>query len=92
VVNGAFAVEVTARDAQGVTAPGFGGVVTLTLQGPIAIGGGLSGQTSVTATNGIATFNNLKVTGLCTGCTLVASASGLTSATSRSFNVLLSLP
>jgi hypothetical protein len=38
--------------------------------------------------NGVATFSNLKVTGLCTGCTLVASASGLSSATSSSFNVL----
>jgi hypothetical protein len=63
--------------------------VTVTLQGPIAIGGGLQGQKSVTAVNGIATFNNLSVSGLCTGCTLVASASGLTSATSRSFNVAL---
>ena len=91
LINGTFSVEVTARDAQGLTATGFGEVVTLSLQGPIAVGG-LNGQTSVTAVNGIATFSNLKVTGVCTGCTLVASASGVTSATSSAFNVVLSLP
>jgi hypothetical protein len=91
LLNGTFSVEVTARDDQGQTATGFAAVVTLTLQGPIATGG-LNGQTSVTAVNGIATFSNLKVTGLCTGCTLVASASGVTSATSSVFNVVLSLP
>ena len=86
-LNGSFSVEVTAFDAQGGTATGFTGVVSLTLQGPIAAGG-LSGTTSVNAVNGIATFNNLKVTGLCTGCTLVATSPGLTGATSTSFNVI----
>jgi hypothetical protein len=90
LISGSFSVEVTARDAQGLTAPGFGGVVTLTLQGSGLAG--LNGQTNVTAVNGIATFNNLSVTGLCTGCRLVAAASGLTSATSRAFNVVLTLP
>jgi len=88
VLNGAFSVEVTARDAQGATATGFSDVVSLTLQGPV-IGGGLSGQTSVNAVNGIATFTNLHVTGLCTGCTLTAAASGLAGATSTSFNVIV---
>ena len=64
--------------------------MTLTLQGSGVAS--LNGQTTVTAVNGIATFNNLSVTGLCTGCRLVASASGLTSATSRAFDVVLSLP
>jgi len=75
------------RDAQGGTAVGYSQPVTITLQGPIAASA-LSGQTTVTPVNGIATFSNLKVTGLCTGCTLVASASGVTSATSTSFNVI----
>ncbi|PYP09153.1 MAG: hypothetical protein DMD59_09920 [Gemmatimonadetes bacterium] len=78
----------TARDSQGGTATGFGGVVSLTLEGPIAVGGGLSGTTTVNAVNGIATFSNLKVTGVCTGCTLVATSPGLVSATSTSFNVI----
>ena len=80
-----------ALDAQGGTATGFGGTVTVTLQGSISIGG-LEGQKSVTAVNGIATFNNLTVTGLCTGCRLVATAPGLTSTTSQPFDVVLGLP
>ena len=86
LINGAFSVEVTARDANGNTATSFSGEVSLTLQG-IAVGG-LNGDASVPAVNGVATFSDLRVTGLCTGCTLKASAPGLTGATSRSFNVL----
>ena len=55
--------------------------------GPIAIGG-LNGTKSVNAVNGIATFNNLSVTGLCTGCWLTATAAGLTGATSGTFSVI----
>jgi hypothetical protein len=87
MLNGTFSVEVTARDAQGATATAFSASVSLTLQGPV-LAGGLSGTTSVTAVNGVATFNDLRVTGLCTGCTLTAAASGLTSATSSPFNVV----
>ena len=87
VLNGTFSVEVTARDAQGATATGFSALVSVTLEGPV-VAGGLSGQTSVNAVNGIATFSNLRVTGLCTGCTLRAAASGLAGATSSTFNVV----
>jgi len=86
LVGGSFSVEVTAFDAQGGTATGFTGLVSLTLQGQIVLGV-LSGQTSVNAVNGIATFNNLKITGACTGCTLTATAAGLTGATSATFSV-----
>jgi len=84
-VGGSFSVEVTAYDAQGGTATGFTGLVSLTLQGQIVLGV-LSGQTSVNAVNGIATFNNLKLTGACTGCSLTATANGLTGATSGTFS------
>ena len=87
VLNSAFSVEVTARDAQRGTATGFSGTVSLTLQGPV-VAGGLSGTTSVNAVNGIATFSNLHVTGLCTSCTLQAAASGLAGATSTPFSVV----
>jgi len=90
-LTNSFSVEVTAFDAQNQTATSFSGAVRLTLQGPIAVGGGLSGRTTVNAVNGIATFTNLSVTGICTGCTLVATAQGLASATSRPFNVTLGL-
>jgi hypothetical protein len=49
----------------------------------------LSGPKSVNAVNGIATFSNLHVTGLCTGCRLTAAASGLAGATSSTFNVII---
>jgi len=88
VLSGTFSVEVTARDAQGATATNFSALVSLTLEGPV-VAGGLSGQTSVNAVNGIATFSNLHVTGLCTGCTLTAAASGLAGARSTPFNVVV---
>ncbi len=87
MLNGAFSVEVTARDAQGATATSFSKPISLTLEGPILIGR-LSGTKTVNAVNGVATFNNLSVTGLCTGCRLKAAASGVAGATSSSFNVI----
>jgi len=87
VLNSTFSVEVTARDAQGATATDYSGTISLTLEGPV-ITGGLSGTTSVNAVNGIATFSDLHVTGLCTSCTLRAAASGLAGATSSAFVVV----
>ena len=86
-VGGSFSVQVTAYDSQGGTATGFTGLVSLTLEGQIVLGV-LSGQKSVNAVNGIATFNNLSVTGLCTQCWLTATAAGLTGATSGKFDVI----
>ena len=77
----------TAFDSQGGTATGFTGLVTVKLEGPIALGV-LNGTKSVNAVNGIATFNNLSVTGLCTGCWLTATANGLSGATSGTFDVI----
>lgn len=87
LLNGTFSVEVTARDANGNTATTFSGPVSLMLEGPVLLGG-LSGDTNQPAVNGVATLSNLRITGLCTGCSLKASAPGLTGATSRSFSVL----
>jgi hypothetical protein len=88
VLQTTFSVTVQALNDQGGVATGFTGTVQLTLQGPIAIGG-LQGTTQVAAVGGIARFTNLRVTGLCVGCSLVANASGLTGATSSSFSVVL---
>jgi len=85
-VDASFSVVVTARDAQGGTATSFSGTVDLTLEGAIVVGS-LSGNTHVNAVNGVATFNNLHITGLCTSCVLKAAASGLTGATSNTFTV-----
>ncbi len=47
----------------------------------------LGGTTTVAAVNGVATFSNLSITKVGTGYTLIASSSGLTSATSSAFNI-----
>jgi len=80
------AVQVTARDASGNTATTFTGNVTVAL-GVNPGGATLSGTTSTTAVNGVATFANLSVNKVGTAYTLVATASGLTGATSAAFNV-----
>ena len=87
VLSTTFSVTVTALNDQGGVAPGFTGAVQLTLQGPIAVGG-LEGTTQVNAVAGIARFTNLRVTGVCVGCSLVASSGGLAGATSSTFNVV----
>jgi len=80
------AVEVTVLDAQGNTATGFSGNITVAI-GTNAGGGTLSGTTSVGAANGVATFSNLRIDKAGSGYTLAASASGLTGATSNSFDI-----
>src|SRR5436190_957150 len=80
------AVQVTVQDAQGNT------VTTATTSITLAIGtnpasGTLSGTTTVAAINGVATFANLSINNSGTGYTLIASATGLTSATSTAFNI-----
>jgi hypothetical protein len=49
--------------------------------------GSLSGTLAVAASSGIATFSNLVINRIGTGYTLVASSTGLTSATSTAFNI-----
>jgi hypothetical protein len=72
---------------QGGVATDFTGPVQVTLQGPIAVGG-LSGTRQVNAVGGIARFTNLRVTGACVGCSLMATAGGLSGATSAPFTVV----
>jgi uncharacterized repeat protein (TIGR01451 family) len=50
-------------------------------------GGTLSGTLNATAVKGFASFDDLRVSQVGTGYTLVATASGLTSATSSTFNI-----
>lgn len=80
------AVRVTVRDALDNT------VTTPAVSLSIAIGnnpGGatLGGTTTVTTSNGVATFSNITFDKLGTGYTLVASRTSLTAATSSAFNV-----
>src|SRR5512143_1550663 len=81
-------VQVTVMDAYGNT------VVSDTRQVQVALGsnpgdGTLSGATTMAAVAGIATFLDLKVDGTAAGYTLVATATGLTGATSAPFGVPL---
>src|SRR5436190_2184361 len=80
------AVRVSALDDAGNVVTGFTGLITVAL-GANPGGGTLSGTTSVTAVNGVATFSTLSINNPGTGYTLVASASGLTGNTSTSVNI-----
>jgi hypothetical protein len=83
-------VRVTAFDAFGNTATSLAGNVTIAIgTDPSLLGAHLSGTTSVPAVSGVATFDDLSIDQLGTGYTLVASASGLTGATSSPFNITL---
>src|SRR3989441_1035529 len=79
-------VQVAALDASEHVVQGFTGAIGLALQ-PASNGGTLSGGTPINAVNGIATFPSLSVDKAGNGYTLRATASGLTDATSNTFNV-----
>src|SRR6058998_2774205 len=79
-------VQVAALDASEHVVQGFTGTIGLALE-PASNGGTLSGGTPINAVNGIATFPSLSVDKAGTGYTLRATASGLTDATSNTFNV-----
>src|SRR5207249_239489 len=72
--------------AQGNTATGFSGNVTMAL-GANPGSGTLAGTTTVAAASGVATFANLSINQAGTEYTLTAAASGPTSATSNPFTV-----
>jgi hypothetical protein len=84
------AVVVDVRDA-------FGNHVNSSATVAMAIGtnpgsGTLAGTTSQGAVNGVATFADLAINNTGTGYTLVASSTGLTSATSAAFNITAPAP
>ena len=80
------AVQVSAVDAFGNPAPTFTGTVTVAMlvnpQGAV-----LSGTLSRAAIAGVATFNDLQLSGVGTGLTLLATATGLASDTSAAFAI-----
>src|SRR5207247_50414 len=78
--------QVSARDAQGNVVTGFAGGVTVAL-GTNPSSGTLAGTTTVPAVSGVATFGTLSVDKVGTGYTLTAATTGLTGATSNSFNI-----
>jgi hypothetical protein len=80
------AVTVAIEDALGDVVTSSNASVTIAI-GANAAGGTLAGTTTATAVAGVATFSNLSIVKVGTGYTLVASAAGLTGATSSAFNV-----
>ncbi|HKE90138.1 MAG TPA: alkaline phosphatase family protein, partial [Gemmatimonadales bacterium] len=80
------AVAVTASDLAGNLATSYSGAVTVAI-GANPGSGTLSGTATQSAVAGVATFTGLSINSAGTGYTLVASANGVTSATSGSFDV-----
>ena len=79
------AVQVVARDFSGQTATGFTGDVTVDIAGVTGVA--LQGTTTVTAVGGVATFSDLHVDRSGTSYELTATAAGLPTATSASFDI-----
>src|SRR5438552_3775982 len=85
------AVRVSALDEAGNVVTGFTGLIRVAL-GADPGGGTVAGTTSVNAVSGVATFSTLSINNAGNGYTLTASASGLTGATSASFNITAAPP
>jgi VCBS repeat-containing protein len=81
------AVQVAIQDAGGNTVTSANSAVTLAI-GSNPAGGTLSGTLTVGAVNGVATFSNLSIDRSGNGYTLTAAASGLTGATSPTFDIV----
>ncbi len=82
----AIPLQVTAMDAFGNTNTSFTGNITVAIANNPA-GGTLSGTMTVSASQGIATFMDLRIDQVGSGYTLAATAPGLTPDTSASFDV-----
>jgi len=85
------AIEVAVQDGGGSTVPGATNTITLAF-GANPGGAALSGTVTVGAVNGIARFSDIAVGRAAQGYTLVATATGLTSATSGGFNISPAAP
>jgi CSLREA domain-containing protein len=77
---------VRAEDTSGGLVPDYTGTVTLAIKINPA-GGTLGGTTSVPASGGVASFGGLSIDRAGAGYTLIASAAGLSPATSAPFNI-----
>ncbi len=82
------AVRVAAQDAFGNVAAAFTTAITVAIQGGSGSGGAvLGGTTTQTPSGGVATFADLTISRTGTNYRLVATASGVSSVTSASFNI-----
>ena len=82
-----FGLKIAVEDRLGDVITSYSGTVTIAL-GNNPGGGSLGGTLKVNVSNGVATFSGLTLDTADTGYTLVATATGLTSATTGSFNVV----
>src|SRR3989475_568008 len=80
------AVQVTAQDAQGNTASGFTGNVSVAI-GTNPGGGTLSGTATAAAVGGVVSFGSLSIDKAGTGYTLATRPTGLTGATRSTLNL-----
>jgi hypothetical protein len=85
------AVQVAVRDTLGNTDPNFVGSVSVAL-GANPSGAFLDGTTTVDVVSGVARFADLSLNKVGSGFTLVASATGATSATSSGFAIAAPTP
>jgi hypothetical protein len=81
------AIEVAAQDTLGTTDATFTGSVTVAL-GENPTGAFLQGTRTVGAVFGVARFGELRINRAGSGFTLVATASGASSATSAAFDII----
>ena len=81
------AVQVTALDSAGKTLSSFAGTVSITL-GANPSGGALTGITTMSAVQGVATFDALCIDQAARGYTLRATATGLLGTTSAPFDIV----
>lgn len=80
------AVTITAQNSTGGRQTAFSGTVTLTLSS-VTLNAVLTGTLTARAVNGVATFTGVAVDRPGTGYQLIASADGMTAASSQPFNV-----
>ncbi|HLH08284.1 MAG TPA: PKD domain-containing protein, partial [Terriglobales bacterium] len=87
----AFTTVVSVEDAGGNVVTGASNPITIAI-GTNPSSGTLSGTLTVNAVNGVASFTNVSINKMGTGYTLVASTTGLASATSNAFNIVSGSP
>ena len=83
------AVQVSVEDSNGIVVPSATTSITIAI-GTNPATGALTGTSTASAVNGVATFSSLSITGsgaVGSGYTLTANGGGLTQATSTTFNV-----
>jgi alpha-tubulin suppressor-like RCC1 family protein len=84
-------INVAVQDSLGNTVATATNSITITIGTNPPGNGVLSGTTTQTAVSGVATFSDVRIDKVGTGYTLVASASGLASGTSTTFNITVAV-